>query len=327
MTPEQTSIVKRRYLQFPAELPSLSGVRRILHLARGVLAFPFWWFAAALSGAPAMRLRWRCLMIGLRLMGSKDKATAYRCVVSPFDSVRHFEFDFFWSVARRSNAQRILDVSSPRLLPLLMVDRSPSMCVDIVNPDRLDLDRTRLLADFLGLSKRCRFMPVRVDDLRSSTDRFQLITSMSVLEHVEDDIEAVTILWSLLEPGGTLLVTVPCSQEYVEEFSTYDEYQLLKMGDDGFVFWQRYYDLPRLQRIFRVVGRPTRSVIYGENRSGLYDEDVVEKRTNPAYPHWQDSFRTARNYSIKGDFPSLAGMGVVGMEFTKPAASTEARGV
>lgn len=39
--------------------------------------------------------------------------------------------------------------------------------------------------------------------------RFQLITALDVIEHIEDDRQAVEHMWALLVPGGKLVITVP----------------------------------------------------------------------------------------------------------------------
>lgn len=320
-------IPARRYLRFPQVVPALPRGRRLAYFMRGLLAFPGWWIAAAIAGAPAMRLRWRSLWTGVRLsFTGGDWATAYRCIVSPFDSVRHFEFDYFWRRAHAGSVATYLDVSSPRLLPLMLLDAHPMLHADIVNPDANDLHRTQTVARSLGVSRRCRFSEQRIGQFEGRPGGYELITCMSVLEHIDDDIGAIGSIWSLLAPGGQMLVSVPCAAAAVEEYSDFDEYGLLPKDRDGFVFWQRYYDPVRLRRLFEVVGEPMNFAVFGERIPGTYDADVAAKRSDPGYPHWRDSLATARGYVIQPGIEGLVGMGVVAMEFVKPQTDVRANG-
>src|SRR5205085_1526749 len=43
--------------------------------------------------------------------------------------------------------------------------------------------------------------------------RFGLITALDVLEHIEDDVQAVDDMLAMLAPGGFLFITVPAFQQ------------------------------------------------------------------------------------------------------------------
>ncbi len=317
-----TRILPRRNLSFSVATARSSIAQRLVHLALGAVLFPFYWLAAAIVGVPGMRLRWRFLWFGLRLLFSRgDPATGYRCIVSPMDSVRHFEFDFFWRNVSSEGVTRFLDVSSPRLLSLMLLDAFPDIHGHLVNPDPKDLARTISVARSMNLAGRCQFDSRRVDEIGADGLQFQLIMCMSVLEHILDDLGAVQTMWSALAPGGRLLVSVPCSASAFDEYSNFDEYGLLQSDEAGFVFWQRYYDDRLLERIFAVVGRPERFEIFGERIAGSYDADVGAKRSNRWYPHWRDSLATAKTYARYGTTRDLPGMGVIAMVFLKPSSS------
>lgn len=53
---------------------------------------------------------------------------------------------------------------------------------------------------------------VPIEGLRGSGERFDAVVAINVLEHVEDDREAVRIAFELLDPGGRLCVFVPAHQ-------------------------------------------------------------------------------------------------------------------
>lgn len=311
--------VPRKYLQLPAAVPALSKGRLGVHLILGLVLFPFYWFAASIVGTPAMMLRWRFLWFGIRLLfRGGEYVTAYRCVVSPMDSVRHFEFDFFWRRARAGKTVHLLDVSSPRLISLMLLDKQPGLCAHLMNPDAKDLARTVSIAKSMLLEHRCTFDSRRVSELAEKGARYDLITCMSVLEHVVDDFDAVQAMWGVLTPGGRLLISVPCAAIALDEYTDLDEYGLLERDSKGFVFWQRYYDEQRLARIFAITGRPISCTIFGERVAGSYDADVLAKRSDPNYPHWRDCYATGRTYAVYRTLDELPGMGVIAMEFLKP---------
>jgi SAM-dependent methyltransferase len=201
----------------------------------------------------------------------------------------------------------------------MAVARNPSLTVDMLNPDVNDLAATMSLAQLFEVESRCRFHSNLVEAAPFAPNSFEIITSISVIEHIPDDIGAIRRLWDLLRPGGRLLISVPCAAKAMEEYTNLDEYKLLGADDRGFVFWQRYYDQALLdQRIFPITGTPRRSQIYGEKMPNTYDANVMEKRTNPYYAYWREPFMMGVEYAYFDHISELPGMGVIAMEFVKP---------
>jgi len=314
-----TDGARRRRIDFSTSAPPLTGVPRVAYLMAGLVLFPFYWLIGGLLGAPGMRFRFSCFFCGLRLLLAGNFADAYRCIVFPLDSVRHFEMEFFWRRMREIRPARVLDVSSPRLLTLLNMRADARACADLVNPDVKDLERTRRMAHSLGIDDRCRFLDVLIEDLPGDACDYPLVTCMSVLEHIVDDVAALRTMWARVAPGGRLLLSVPCAAKGIEEFTNADEYGLLDADEAGFVFWQRYYDEERLQALFAITGMPVSSALYAERVPGAYDADVFAKRTNRFYPFWREPYATARTYARRENIANLSGMGVVALEFAKMA--------
>ena len=315
-----TDGVSRRRIDFSTSAPPPTGVRRIAYLTVGLVLFPVYWLWGGLLGVPGMRFRFSCFRSGVRLLFVGHFAEAYRCIVFPLDSVRHFEMEFFWDRMRALRPARVLDVSSPRLLTLLNLSADAHAHADLINPDIKDLERTRRMADGLGVNERCRFFDVLIDALPPDASDYPMVTCMSVLEHIVDDLSALRTMWGRVAPGGRLLLSVPCAAHLMEEFTNFDEYGLLEADEAGCVFWQRYYDPGRLQALFAVTGPPISSAIYAERVAGAYDADVFAKRTDRYYPFWREPFATARTYARRDNLATLSGMGVVALEFAKPAS-------
>lgn len=259
-----------------------------------------------------------------QLFGGADRLPLdelYRLLVFPMDSVRYFEFDFVWRSVAEHRIDTYLDVSSPRLFPLMLIRNRPGLRATLLNPDRQDLPFTVRLASAMRIDDRCDFRDDLIGATQLPPQSMDVVTSISVLEHIPEDRAAIGSMWSLVKPGGKLILTVPCAAAASEEYVDDNKYGLLEPVD-GFVFWQRYYD-PQLlnERIFSITGQPARSVVYGEKVAGSYAKNVRDKMQKAArYPLWREPYMMAREYRYFDSIHSLPGMGVVGLEFRKPCA-------
>ena len=79
------------------------------------------------------------------------------------------------------------------------------------------------------------------DDLALLRGRFQVVTCLDVLEHMDDDIEGLRAIAGLLAPGGQLIVTVPA-------------YDWLWSGEDVISAHRRRYTRDSLLRAARAAG-------------------------------------------------------------------------
>lgn len=319
-------IDRRRYLSFPAmgKRPGLPW--RVLHRLWGLAFLPYGLAVAWMKGAPGLGVRLQCVSLGWRALLAGDFRRAFVLIANPMDSFRYFEFDFAFAAVQGATVDRYFDVSSPRLLPLMIVRSRPGLTADMLNPQARDLRDTTAVAKTLGLLARCRLDGRLIEDVPFAEGTFDLITSISVIEHIPEDTGAIATMWRLLRPGGKLLITVPCAKESCEEYTNLDEYGLLSKDKEGFVYWQRYYDHAALaERIWSVTGQPTRMRIFGERRLGNYDRNVARKRSDPAYPFWREPIMMATEYGYFESLDALPGMGVVAMEFIKPSAAPKSR--
>lgn len=282
-----------------------------------------YWGAAHCLGTPGLAFQ-RLVMqraLKLRLAGAHRCAGYHEMVTLPLDSVRYFEFDFMWrSVGTLAAPGSYLDISSPRMFPLLLLQNNPRLRGDLVNPDLRDLEVTRALFDNCGLSGRCGFRGALAGELDLAPESYDIVTSISVLEHIpgRGDRAAVEVMWRLLKPGGRLLLSVPCAARAFEEHIDYDEYRLQAAGGKAFVFGQRFYHDALLQeRIFTVTGPPARMGVYGEKRPGFSIENRNAKNSDPNYPCWREPYLMGKEFAHFAAIDQLPGWGVVAMEFRK----------
>lgn len=212
-----------------------------------------------------------------------------------------------------------LDVSSPRLMPLFLLKAAPGATAELINPDFSDLKETEQLANGLGLKSRCKFFNGILDNAGYTPASFDLITCISVLEHIPKDKAVIETMWPLLRPCGKLILTFPCMAQPLEQYISHNPYGVLNPGDDGYTFWQRYYDLERMEStIYSITGMPARIAVYGENNRGFFFRNATMKRLlGSLYPFWREPYMMATEYRYFKTIDELPGEGVVMLEFVK----------
>jgi SAM-dependent methyltransferase len=204
------------------------------------------------------------------------------------------------------------------------MSRHPRATALLLNPDAHDLAATQLLARELGLDGRCRFERSTVAEAPLGAEAFDLVTSLSVVEHIPapGDSEAVSRMWRAVRPGGRLVLTVPCSREAYEEYVDLDEYGLQPADASGLHFGQTFYDEALLaQRIYSMCGTPSRVAVFGEREPGTFAEDRARKVRGAWRPE-REPWMMATAYRRYGAVRELPGAGVVGLEFRKPTSAS-----
>jgi len=276
--------MKKVYHKIPRQLPLPNSVpkKRLNPVVHLLLSIWFWAGALFLS-VPGLVFHLYSSFLGARrLMGSPlDRKIIGALILFPMDTVRYFEFDFLWkSLSRGKTLGDYLDVSSPRLFSVRVLNTYCFEKAVLINPVASDLLLTERLLKSCGLNKRCEFRNCLIENLDDAPASFDTIVSISVIEHIpgEGDREAVKRIWELLRPGGRLLLSVPCAKEAFEEYLDFNEYELLTADDENFVFGQRFYDQGLLEeRIFSITGSPVRSAVYGEKTRGSFKKNREDK--------------------------------------------------
>ncbi len=122
-----------------------------------------------------------------------------------------YERHWWW----RAREAIILDVTGRRL-----VVRGSQQILDVGCGDGLFFDQLLKFGEVQGVEStaelvdpngqhRSRIHVGPFDESFEPGERFSLILMLDVLEHMEDPVAALRKAWSLLVPGGTLLITVP----------------------------------------------------------------------------------------------------------------------
>ena len=313
--------VRKQFIEVPLPMSCGFFCKLWTHL-KGIVLSPFYLAMAHTAGAPGIGFHLRCVAAGIGLLFARRASlkTCYHLLFSPMDSTRYFEFHEVRQSVRGRKFTRYLDVSSPRFVPLFLLKAAPGASAALLNPDSGDLRETEKLANALGLKSRCEFFNGLLEEAGFGSDSFDLITCISVVEHIPQDKAVIETMWSLLRPGGKLILTLPCMAKPLEQYISHNPYGVLSPGDDGYAFWQRYYDRERIESaIYRTTGMPARFAVYGEKRAGLFFRNASMKRLlGSLYPFWREPYMMATEYQRYSSTDELPGEGVVMLEFIKP---------
>lgn len=315
--------MKTLHTHIPLSLPYQKNLsERIYRLIKAATSAPVYWTLSHFHRLPGLTLHYRLLIFycSLFLKRRLSLQDVLRETALPLDSVRYFECDFVYNTLESYGelAGHLLDVSSPRNVLIPIIAKHRDLRLDVINPDKRDLAMTKSIFSMANFSYRCRFYPYTIDELPFEPESYSIISSISVLEHIVEDDLAVQKLWSLLKPGGTLILSVPCSASAFVERIDFNEYGLLNPDFDGYVFGQRFYDESLLRdRLFSATGHPTRFAIYGEIKNGYFFENRQRKNSGGLYPFWREPYLTAINFRYFPSFEDLPGLGVIAMEFVK----------
>ena len=282
---------------------------------------PLYALAAHLAGLPGWTMRTRIAGLGVHLLraGRQRVGTTalYNLFCFPMDSTRYFEFDFVWRRLAGVEVREYLDVSSPRLLPVLVLRAHPAATARLLNPDEDDLAQTRAMVEACGLLDRCGLEARTLDQADLAEGRFDLVTSISVVEHIRDDLAAIERMWRAVRPGGRMLLTLPAAARAESQFLNVPTYAFAAREPDGSAFHQYLYDEQRLEQVYRVTGRPAHLEVWGERVQGAHLALWQRKWQDEGYPFWREPWTIRRMFRPFRTVSELPGEGVVMLEFVK----------
>ena len=253
----------------------------------------------------------------------KDYNRFINLFCNPVSIVRYFEFPFCYKAVDWSKIYYWLDISSPRLFFPFVLNYNNSLTLVAANPDQRDLDETLIQLRIAGFSERFDLRRVDARNLPFPDSRFDVVTSISVLEHVPEFGDSLIMkeAWRVLKPGGRLVITVPCAKAHFEEYRDADIYGF---GDPrtvvgGKIFFQRFYDKKSIEERLcaPIKAKPKRLAIFGENIEGLFFDYEKRWMKFGLTETIKDPYYISRDYQHYQSILQLPGIGVCGMAFMK----------
>lgn len=240
-------------------------------------------------------------------------------VIFPLDSVRYFEFAYSTNFIKQSVYDHYLDISSPRFFYGYLLENFTFESAHLINPDIKDAAITNELFQSLEIGNGTQVRGCYLSDLNLPKDSKDLITCISVLEHIESNDTLLTVLdeiFDVAKPGGTLIVSFPIAQTSFAEYIDYNEYDLQQESGDGFYFGQRFFDETMIRTyFFNKFGAPVNQALLAEKESGYFFQNRFQKINNPNYRFWLEPYYYCKNYKVVSNFSELKGIGVAVFQF------------
>jgi len=190
---------------------------------------------------------------------------AFKILINPMDSTRYIEVAHLLRFLDKRGARpkRILDISSPYILSYVLSKTGNVIKTDI-NPGE---------GRFIREGENLRFLPEDATRLSFGDDSFDLVYSISVIEHIHGNyLTAVREMARVTRPGGYLYLTFPVSSTRMEEWLEEDPYGV-QLGAEGRWFFQYRFSEEDLTGIcsasseMEVLDRS----VYWERKAGRYD--------------------------------------------------------
>lgn len=164
-------------------------------------------------------------------------------IVVPMDPSRYVELPWAWRELAPPPGSAVLDLASPKLLAVALARSG----VHVTSVDALpqEIEAWRRLAEG---EPNLRFEVADGRALPHADASFDHAYSVSVLEHVDGDAQALRELARVVRPGGRVVITLPYAPTAWDEYRTGATYAEEARESGGYLF-QRWYDAARVDRL------------------------------------------------------------------------------
>jgi len=173
---------------------------------------------------------------------------------SMYDDFYRMESWHWWFVARRKIVLSLLEKYLPRQsdLKILDVGCGTGLMLEHLRPfgavEGMDSSQ-----EAISYSKRLVgetvWQGALPEALQGISDKYDIITALDVIEHIEDDLAALRAISGALAPGGRLLCTVPA-------------FNFLWSAHDTINHHKRRYRKPELQAKLQAAGLTVKKISY-----------------------------------------------------------------
>jgi SAM-dependent methyltransferase len=166
----------------------------------------------------------------------------------PLNYARIMELPLTLHLLGAAGKSRILDVSSPKLAALYLSSNDADITTS---------DLEEYFVDDFEKYKQCLSLRMESNVFDAAAripyenDSFDKAFSISVLEHIPGcgDRKALLEMLRVVKPSGSVVITLPAFREYVEEWTSDDNYWKSVHDEKGKTFYQRRYDRGTLDKL------------------------------------------------------------------------------
>lgn len=180
---------------------------------------------------------------GLRAIIHGSFVIGLKLLVAPVGYWRFLVNGVVLEIFARTQPRRVLDVSSPKLLSLMLARQAEVWATDLDDPAIY-----RYWGKLASVLQLKSYRPEYQDAtrLRYPDETFDLVYSISVIEHIpgRGDCDALVEFRRVLKPGGTLVIEVPYRRISAEITAGYDS-KGAPLSDTR--FYERHYDAESLK--------------------------------------------------------------------------------
>ena len=222
------------------------------------------------------------------------------------DPASYLGFHFASQFLNSRTLGNYLDISSPWVFPFALLSNFRAANVTLLTAEATGL---RSLAH--GLREQVQKTINCVAPSASLKDEcYDTITSLwNPNEKPSPYVRDVRSLKRILKPGGTLLLSVPCTSQLTGVTSVNGE---------------QVYDANALERyVFDVLGQPKRYAIYGA-QAGHSGNNAYRVENDYAADRWFGSSVVGRDWRCYSSLQELPAVGVIVMKFTRREREVEA---
>lgn len=183
----------------------------------------------------------------------------------PIDYVRIVEIPLSLSLIDLLPGDKALDVSSPKIISLYLAKLGGIINVIDMLDNEIEFFKFHAKKDKI-IANRINAMVGDVRDLKFHDEEFDVIYSISVLEHIfpkkGGDSVAIKEMARVLKPGGRIVFTVPYTKTARIEYKTGSVYER-QANRNRKTFFQRWYDKKTLHdNIFNSSGLTLTDIYY-----------------------------------------------------------------
>ena len=271
---------------------------------------------------PGLELQRYRLRLAFSLIRMPDAA---RRAFSTLPATLCLDSDFaLKSLRTQPRVGSYLDVSSPWLFPFYVMKA--------FKPDRALLlnasGATRnLLKQFANGTEAnaTELLTKELGHLSRLADSFDTITCLARLSPEEKESELLGQMWNALSPGGTLILSVVCSQAKSQSHTDSDADEAADHSCPRSA--APSYDSDLLEsRILRVLGEPRSYAIYGEEAAGHINRSSA-KSVPQGISSWRELVAVGKYWRRYSSMSQVRGRGLLAMRFMKPSSLSAAREV